>query len=501
MGASMAAGNHLEGIRPGRLFTGSCLALIATAVNFAIMGAIMGPLKQEFILTNQQVGYIGGAGLWGFTISIFLFGPLCDALGMRFLLRLAFVCHAAGVLTMINATGFSTLLIGQLIIAMGNGLVEAACNPLIATIYPDRKTAKLNQFHVWFPGGIVIGGLVAAGLNGIGLDSWKLKLCVILIPTALYGVLLLMERFPATERLQSGLSFGDMVVGAFGRPLFWILLLCMGITASLELGPGRWIPAVMEAGGMNGILVLVWINGLMALLRFFAGPVVHRLAPTGILVTSAFLAGLGLLWLSYTESNVVVFVAATLFAVGVCYFWPTMLGITSERVPKGGALALALLGGFGNVVVGLVAAPQMGAIADRYGHDRLPAAEVRTLLQDADRVYIAAPGTPEKVASDIAMGRQAAMDILAKAPNAADPLPVVQTAEALRTLIKSAPASEEGQAIAKKAGALIGPADNFGGRMSFRFVAPFALVLLVVFGTIWLRDKARGGYKVEHIGD
>ncbi|HOE66027.1 MAG TPA: MFS transporter [Candidatus Hydrogenedentes bacterium] len=494
-------GNHLPGINADRLFKGSCLALIATAVNFAVMGAIMGPLKEQFILTNEQVGWIGGAGLWGFTLSILIFGPLCDALGMRFLLWLAFVCHFAGVLIMIFATGFTMLLVGQLTIAMGNGLVEAACNPLIATIYPTRKTAKLNQFHVWFPGGIVIGGLAAYLLDKLGIPSWQLKLCVILVPTVIYGRLFIGQKFPKTERLQSGISFSGMVHATLMRPLFLVLLVCMGITASLELGPNRWIPSVLESGGIPGILVLVWISGLMALLRFYAGPVVHRLAPTGILLLSGILSGAGLIWLSYAESTAMAFVSATLFAVGVCYFWPTMLGIASERVPKGGALALALLGGFGNVIVGMVASPQMGTIADRYGHDRLPVVETRAVLQRVTTVYAAAASgeAQTRLAVDVERAREEAQKVLQQATG--DSLPMIETANALRTAINCAPNTEEGRAVAAEAKKILGPADNYGGRMSFRYVAPFSIVLILVFGTLWLSDRRKGGYKVETIGD
>ncbi len=149
-----------EQINPGRLFWGSNFALIATAVTFAIIGAIMGPLKEQFVLTNAEVGWIGGAALWGFSVTIIIFGPLCDVLGMKFLLRLALLGQALGVILMILADGFTMLFLGAWIISMGNGLVEAVCNPLVATIYPEKKTEMLNKFHVWFPGGIVIGGLI-----------------------------------------------------------------------------------------------------------------------------------------------------------------------------------------------------------------------------------------------------------------------------------------------------------------------------------------------------
>jgi sugar phosphate permease len=482
-----------------RLFVGSCFSLVATAVCFAVVGAIMGALKEQFVLSNEQVGYIGGAAIWGFTVSIFILGPLCDVLGMRNLLRFAVLCHAAGALLMIFGKDFWMLFSGALILSLGNGTIEAVCNPLIATLYPDQKTQKLNKFHVWFPGGIVIGAVASFLLNTAGFTAWQLKLALILVPTVIYGILFVGQKFPATERVQSGISFGGMVQGALLRPLFLILLLCMCITASLELGPGRWVPAVLEAGGIAGILVLAYINGLMAILRFFAGPVVHRLSPTGILVSSAILAGIGLYWFSFAETAVMAFGSATVFAVGVCYFWPTMLGVTSERVPRSGALGLGLMGGMGMLIVGLVTAPQMGHIADRFLLGRLQEQKAHTVaaLEQVTAEYpLLAASAQEPFKSEIGKAVTEVQKVLADAKTG--PLPA-GTANALRGAIKNAPTGDKAAAIVKSLNQLLSPADNYGGRMSFRYVAPFALVIIVVFGVLYLRDRAAGGYKAEKL--
>jgi len=491
-------------IHPGKLFVGSCFSLIATAVAFAMIGAIMGPLKEHFVLTNEQVGWIGGAALWGFTISIFIFGPLCDALGMKFLLRLAFLGHSIGVLVMIFAAQISVslhyepfivLFSGALILAMGNGLVEAACNPLVTTIYPERKTQMLNKFHVWFPGGIVIGGLIAFGLDQTGITSWQIKLAVILVPTVIYGILFLRQKFPATERLQSGVSFGQMFRNTLLRPLFILLFFCMMITASLELGPNRWVPAVLQSAGIPGILVLVWINLLMAVLRYYAGPVVHRLSPPGVLLCSAIIAGVGLLWLSFTASLGMAIMAGTVFAVGVCYFWPTMLGFTSERVPKGGALALALMGGIGMASVGLVTSPMMGRVADSHINDRLTPTQTIACFESAvetlPALQVAAKG---KTGADIGHAITLSKQVIDNYKSYGQ-LPKIDTANALRSIIVSAPASD----AAAKAKDILGPAENYGGKLSFRAVAPFSIVLIIVFGVLYVRDMFGGGYKVEKI--
>lgn len=493
----------LAGTNPGRLFAGSCFALISTAVTFAVVAAIMGPLKEKFVLTNEQVGWIAGAATWGFTLSIFVLGPLCDALGMRLLMRFAFLCHFAGVLVMIFAeaisqrlgfTPFAALFAGALIISLGNGTVEAACNPLIATIYPTKKTQKLNQFHMWFPGGIVIGGLTCFALGKLGITDWRVELAVILVPTVIYGILFTAQKFPLTERVQSGVSFGGMVKETLLRPLFIVLFFCMMITASLELGPQRWIPSVLESGGIPGILVLVWITGLMAVMRYFAGPVVHKLSNTGVLLISAVLAGLGLVMLSFYGDNLAgAFIAATIFALGVCYFWPTMIGTVAERVPKGGALAMAILGGTGMAVVGLVTTPQMGAIADKYLHQQLQPAQTAIVLQqiatDYELMAVKAPSADR--AKDFKGVASEASKTLA-AYNTTKELPA-QTAEALRLAIKT----DGSTASAAEAVKLLGPADNYGGRMSFRYVAPLSLILIVVFGVMYLQDKKRGGYKAQ----
>lgn len=482
-----------SGFNPARLFLGSQFALIATAVAFAVVAATMGALKEHFVLTNEQVGWIAGAATWGFTISIFIFGPLCDALGMKLLLRLAFIGHALGVLIMVFADGFTMLFIGALTISMGNGLVEAACNPLVATIYPDRKTQMLNRFHVWFPGGIVIGGLASYLLDTMGVGLWQVKLGLVLIPTVIYGILFLGQKFPATERLQSGISFGQMVKETIFRPLFLLLFFCMMMTASMELGPNRWVPAVLESAGIPGILVLVWINLLMAILRFYAGPVVHRLSPTGILFASAIVSGLGLLWLSYTESLAMALIAGTVFAVGVCYFWPTMLGVTSERVPKGGALALALMGGIGMAIVGLVTSPMMGKIMDE--HMMLPPEKTMSALQSVSATFPQLQATAKgRTGEDIAAALRAANEVIVEKATTGT-LPDIKTANALRSAIAAAPNSE----AAQEAKAVLGPAENRGGQVAFRYVAPLSIILAIIFGILYFRDRAQGGYKVERL--
>ena len=491
----------LSEIHQKRLFIGSCMSLISTSVAFAVIGDIMGTLKTSFVLTNEQVGQVGGAALWGFTLSIIVLGPLCDFLGMKNLLRFSFFCHLAGPILMMVASGFWQLFSGALILAIGNGTVEAVCNPLVATVYPDRKTQMLNRFHVWFPGGIVIGGLLCFLLGMAGIMSYQVRLALILIPTITYGILFIGQKFPVTERVQSGVSFKGMVGETFGRPLFILLFLCMGITASLELGPNRWIPSILEAGGMHGILVLVWISGLMAVLRFFAGPIVHRLSPTGMLACSAIISGTGLFWLSYAETMGMALVSATIFALGVCYFWPTMLGVVSERVPKGGALALSLMGGMGMLASGMIASPWLGKVADEYLPQKLDYAKTAAVLEDVVTTYSPiADQAKEPFKSEIQEAIKDAKTTLDEAIK--DKKLPAGTANTLRHAIAasaSAPGSKAAAELTGKVKAILNPADNFGGRMSFRKLAPFSIIIVIIFGTLYINDRRRGGYKVEKI--
>jgi len=483
-------------IKTTKLFVGSCVALIATAMTFAVLSAIMNPLKQQFLLTNEQVGWIGGAGLWGFPISILIFGPLCSVLGIRFLLRLAFLFFVSGISLMIFANGFWMLFFGALTIAFANGLVEGACNPLVATLYPDRKTQKLNQFHVWFPGGIVIGGLLCYFLDKAGITSWQLKVGSILIPAFSYAFIMLMENFPVTERAQSGVSFGEMIKETLGRPLFILLFICMMMTASVELGPNRWIPSVLESGGIPGMLVLVWTSLLMALLRQFSGPVVNKLSPTGMLLSSSILSGIGLYMLSFASTYTSIFIADTIFALGVCYFWPTMLGVAAERVPKGGEFALALLGVAGNIAVGLLTIPLMGRVADYYGHEKFDAQKTIAVVQEVSKVF------PEYIKNKTGKELAAINTLIEDAKEVENyfatnkKLPEIKTANLLRAILLLAPEQSE---ISKSAKELLNPAELYGGRIAFRYVSALCIILIIVFGLIYGRDVMQGGYKAEKI--
>lgn len=322
-------------------------------MSFALRGAATGDWLTQFHLTNEQAGWVNGTAFWGFTLAMMFGGPLVDALGFKRILGIAAVGHLTGILLTIFAWDFWSLFTGTLIFGIANGSVEAACNPLVATLFPKDQTTKLNHFHVWFPGGIVIGGLLAFAFAGMGL-GWKAQFATMLVPLAAYGFMFFSgnQQMPRTARVQRGESTGSMFVACLA-PGFLLMVACMLMTASTELGSGQWIPNILSHAGVSGILVLVWINGLMAVGRAFAGPFVHRLSPIGMLVMSAVLSTLGLYAMSHA-SGVMLFGAATVFAFGVCFFWPTMVGFVAENYPKTGALGLAIIGGAGMLSVSFV---------------------------------------------------------------------------------------------------------------------------------------------------
>lgn len=348
-----------------RLFVASCVAMIATAMCFGVRAEIMSSLSLQFHLTNEQIGWIAGTAFWGFTVAMLIGGQICDWFGLRRMLGLAFMAHVIGVLVTIFAIGFNTLYFGTLAIGLANGFVEATVNPLIPTLYPDRKTDRLNALHVWFPGGIVIGGLVALECTDLGWN-WQVKMGLILVPVALYGILFFREELPPTERVQHQVSTAAMYREAL-RPAFLVLLGCILLTSAEELGPSQWIPSILtRTAHMPGILVLVWITGLMAIGRSFAGRLVAHISPIALLLGCLLLSAVGLLGLGMAKSPIGAIGAATLFALGICYCWPTMYGITSERFPAGGAFLLALMGAAG-MLSSAFAVPMMGRIYDRWG--------------------------------------------------------------------------------------------------------------------------------------
>jgi len=337
-----------KNIQTNRLFVASCLALLVTSLSFGIRAGVLSQQGIDFQLTNAQLGTIAATAFWGFPLAMLVGGTIVDIIGMKRLLVLAFIFHLAGIVLTIYATGYWSLFFSTLLIGIANGTVEASCNPLVTALYPNNKTTKLNHFHLWFPGGIVIGTLIVFLFNKIGLGT-NLQVGMMLIPTILYGYFFSKLEFPETERVSSGVSASDMYKSLL-NPLFIFMIICMFGTAITELFTGQWIDVLLKNVSDNAILLLTIETGIMVIGRAFAGPVVHKFSPSGVLLISAILAAAGLYLLGHTTGNML-FVGAIIFGIGVCYFWPTMLGFVAENLPKTGAVGLNLMGGAGMFAV------------------------------------------------------------------------------------------------------------------------------------------------------
>ncbi len=356
-------------IDKNKLFIASCLALLVTALSFGIRAGILNQLGIDFNLTVAQLGSITATAFWGFPLAIIIGGMVVDVIGMKNLLIAAFIFHLAGILLTVFAQGFWSLFISTLLIGLANGTVEAACNPLVTAIYPENKTTKLNHFHLWFPGGIVIGTVLVLLLNKIGL-GWKVQVGLMIIPTLIYGYLFSRLKFPVTERVASGVSTKTMY-RSIVSPLFLFMFVCMIGTAITELFTGQWVGLLLKNVTENSLLILTLTTGVMVIGRGFAGPVVHRFSPQGLLLISAILSVFGLYLLSTSSGNLI-FLAAIIFGMGVCYFWPTMLGFVSENIPQSGALGINVLGGIGMFAVSVYTL-FMGNFYDDLVVEKLPA--------------------------------------------------------------------------------------------------------------------------------
>lgn len=365
----------MQKIKTTLLFNAGNVALVVTALTFATRGGFISPWMEEFSLSATQVGWIVGTAFWGFTLAMVVLGPLVDVIGLGRVLTVAFTCHVLGLGMTIFASGFWSLFFSTLLIGIANGSVEAACNPLVTALYPNDKTTKLNLFHMWFPAGVVFGGLLVYFFAQAGW-GWRIQTVAMLLPTVGYGIMFMGLRFPETERVTSGATYKDMLKATVS-PLFLFMAFFMMFTAATEQGTMQWITVLLNHSlgkllneGASSILILVWISAIMALARLIAGPVVHRLSGIGVLLFSAVGSGIGL-YLMSISSGIILFAAATVFAIGVAYFWPNMLGVVAENVPASGALGLALMGGFG-FLGGSIAQPAVGSIYDhqliKYGN-------------------------------------------------------------------------------------------------------------------------------------
>lgn len=424
-----------------RLYHVGNLSIFMIGLGFAVRANIASNLQEDIYdkidLANSAalVGEALAATFMGFALTLLFGSALVDLIGMKRMLLLSALGYIAGAVGLVFATTMAinssvetVIWVSLLLTGLGWGAVEAASNPMVAALYPEEKTHRLNILHAWWPAGIVVGGLMGYTITRVGLP-WELNMFVLLLPALALAWMVSRATFPVTERVAAGVSYGQMFFELLKRPLFWVFWVCMFFTATAELAPGQWVNiALSHIVGMQGILLLVYVSALMFVMRHFAGPIVAHISPIGLMFVSCLAAGIGLYLLSLADTPVLAFGAATVWGIGVCYLWPTMLAITSERFPRGGAMALGLMGFAGGMAIRYVL-PQMGAIFDT--------------------AKAQAAGGADQLAS---LSPQAMQEVL-----------------------------------------------RYASVESFQYVALVPLLLLPVFGLIWLFDRRKGGHQVESI--
>jgi len=421
------------------LFWGCFIAIITTSYAFISRIILCGgQFVTDFGLDKVQVGELVGAGIWPFGVSIILFSLFIDRIGYKVAMAFSFASYIIYTLLAFAAYsavhgltgdalvagqkhGYYLLYWGSIILGLGNGSVESYANPIVTTMFNTDKTKWLNRLHAGWPGGLVLGGLCSIALASN--PDWRLTLGLILIPAITFAAILFRSQIPKSEREQAGISylamlkelgaFGALVgfglvfaqlgqvfgwsegtswgftffvvaaiaviTKSFGRFILAFLIIIMMPQATTELGTNGWITSLMEdpmkAAGYNPAWVLVYTSVIMLVLRFCAGPLIHKFSPVGLLAACSALAALGILALSQTAhaGTGTIFAAATLFGVGITFFWPTILGLTSEQCPRGGTLTLNAMGGIGMLAVGILGTPFLGYMQETSATQQLAA--------------------------------------------------------------------------------------------------------------------------------
>ena len=359
-----------------RLFLVGNLSIFMIGLGFAVRASIasdiQGDIFNELDLARSAglVGEVLGATFIGFALTLLFGSALVDKVGMRAMLLFSAVGYIVGSMLVVAASlmpvtllSYWLIFFGFLLTGLGWGAVEAASNPMVTAVYPEEKTHRLNILHAWWPAGIVVGGVAGLGFAAMNLP-WQANLLMLIVPGAVLAYLTASTVFPVTERVQSGVSYADMFKELFRAPGYFVWFFVMMITAAAELAPGQWVDlALTNVVGMQGILVLIYVSMLMFVMRHFAGAIAKHISSVGLLFVGCIFAAAGLYGLSLSTSPLLAFASATLWGMGVCYFWPTVLSVVSERYPRGGALFLGLTGFAGGLSIQFVL-PQMGAIFD-----------------------------------------------------------------------------------------------------------------------------------------
>jgi MFS family permease len=467
-----------SGIAPNakRLLWAGFMAILAAGVGFGVRGGILGDWGTQYGFTQTELGQVTGFGLVGFGVIILLGALFADVVGYGKLMIAAFVCHfASAVLTLAAGAAFKTggkdaayqcLKWGMILFSVGNGLAEAVVNPLVATLFPKNRTHYLNILHAGWPAGLVLGALASYFM--VGKASWEMQWGLFLIPVVVYGIMCLGQRFPKSEASEKGVSLGAML-GQFAAPLLIVLLFIHALVGYVELGTDSWISNItgnILASPQNGLLLFVYTSSLMFVLRFVAGPIVHRISPVGLLFVSAIFGATGLTLLGNAHGAAMCIIAATVYGVGKTFLWPTMLGVVSDRFPKGGAIVIGAMGGVGMLSAGFLGGPGIGYKQDYFASKQLKA--------EAPAVYEAY-----------------------KAPN--------ENSFLFFPPIVGLDGSKVGAVRAKEADmrtpdeVKVHDADLYGGRTALKVTAAVPATMAVLYLLLLGYFKSKGGYKPVHI--
>jgi MFS family permease len=501
-----------------RLLSAGFMAILAAGVGYSVRGGILGQWAEQFGFTMTELGTITGGGLTGFGIVIIITSLLADKVGYGKVMALAFVLHFISAVVTLAApaafeaggkgAAFQCLFWGMFIFAIGNGLCEAVVNPLTATLFPKNKTHYLNILHAGWPAGLVLGGLASAMMAGkvdnagqITSDpvDWKIQMSLFLIPVVVYGGLILGQRFPKSEAASAGVSMREMVSTLFA-PLMLFLLLIHAMVGYVELGTDSWIAKItgsIMGSNARGLALFVYTSSLMFLLRFVAGPIVHKISPLGLLFTSAILGATGLTLLGNADAVMMCIVAATVYACGKTFLWPTMLAVASERFPKGGAVAIGMLGGVGMLSAGLLGGPAIGFQQDYFAshhlqsespetYDRYKADETNAFLGfETIGLNGAKVGVLEDQGKELARTGE-----LLKEQNKTDPNHeklAVWWANAAKSASADKPEVTE--------------AGIYGGKMALKQTAYVPATMAVCFLLLIIGFQVTGGYKPVHLDE
>jgi MFS family permease len=497
-----------------RLLWAGFFCIFASGVGFGVRAAVLVAWAKDYGFTQAELGDISGGGLWGLGVIIILGSLIADRIGYGRLMILAFLMHLLSAAMQLSTdvvfrefgdrgreAVFWNLYIAMFLFAIGNGICEVVVNPMVAALFPNEKTHYLNILHAGWPGGLIAGGVVGYVCSDLIKAHWMMQMSMFLVPVAIYGLMMVGQHFPRSEASQSGVSYAEMLL-EFTSPILLLLLFIHGLVGYVELGTDSWIGKITGSIMNNrgyGLLLFIYTSGLMFILRFFAGPIEHRLSPLGLLCLSGVLGAIGLTLLGNAEGIAICVVAATVYACGKTFLWPTMLAVVSERFPKGGAITMGAVGGVGMLSAGLLGSPGIGFKQDYYATHELkqkaPATYERYVAETPKSFYglahtaglngtkvslLELDHTAKKGGDE---GKLAEHDLdLTLGKLQAEKSPLVSWWDTEKQY-----ADKDFKPIAE--------ANDFGGRMALQWTAIVPATMAVLYLLLMLYFRMTGGYK------